>query len=586
MTSGHIRAAGAALLLAAAPLAGLPPAAAQQQTVGLFVNDVGACEGYTLLARMYGKRSLLINNDGLLVHSWNGCYDQVMSYLLEDGHLLRHVQLPAVDQRFHNAFGYGGRIEELDWDGTRVWEFELSSSQRLAHHDIEKLPNGNVLISVWEYHTRNEALAAGRNPATIMNALWSDAILEVRPTPPSGGTIVWEWRVWDHLIQDHDPTKANFGAVGDHLELLDLNFPQGIMIEDWNHVNSVKYNPSLDQIVLSSRIFSEFWVIDHSTTSQEAAGHAGGRSGKGGDILYRWGNPQVYRRGTAADQKLFSQHDAQWVPPDRPGAGDFLVFNNGNGRGDYSSVDEIVAPPMDRNRNYPILPGSPYDPTAPAWSYTSDPPEAFYSHMIGGVERQPNGNTLICEGNHGVIFEVTSDGTEVWRYVSPVGSNGPVHQGVAASWNNVFKARRYAPDYPGLVGKALTPGDPVELFERPYPVPGGSLLASKVTPAGDQIDVSWNATSCPSGDYNLLFGDLAEVSTYRLLGAECGIGVSGAHRWPQVPSGSLYFVVVGRDAMGVYESSWGHSRSGQERNGTKASFLCGATTKVVTSACP
>jgi hypothetical protein len=79
-------------------------------------------------------------------------------------------------------------------------------------------------------------------------------------------------------------------------------------------VNSVSYNAKLDQILISVRSFNEFWIIDHSVTTKEAAGHTGGRSGKGGDLLYRWGNPSAYRAGKTSDQKLFAQHDAHWIP--------------------------------------------------------------------------------------------------------------------------------------------------------------------------------------------------------------------------------------------------------------------------------
>ena len=101
------------------------------------------------------------------------------------------------------------------------------------------------------------------------------------------------------------------------------------MPADWTHFNSVDYNPELDQIVVSPREFGELWVIDRSTTIEEAAGRTGGNSGKGGSLLYRWGNPAAYKSGSRADQKLFYQHDPKWIPPGLPGAGNILVFNNG-----------------------------------------------------------------------------------------------------------------------------------------------------------------------------------------------------------------------------------------------------------------
>ena len=90
---------------------------------------------------------------------------------------------------------------------------------------------------------------------------------------------------------------------------------------DWLHINSVAYNPDLDQIMLSVFEFSEIWIIDHGTTTAEAAGHEGGKYGKGGDLLYRWGNPRAYRAGTVKDQKLFGQHNAHWIPRGFPARG-------------------------------------------------------------------------------------------------------------------------------------------------------------------------------------------------------------------------------------------------------------------------
>jgi hypothetical protein len=567
-----------AVLIAATVL----PASAQTQTVGLFINDERASEGLTLFGPKAGTTVHLINNDGLAVHMWETYINPAsMGYLLPNGNLLRAAKHGG------SGSGVGLRLQEFDWDGNVVWDFTMDSSQYNQHHDIEPLPNGNVLFVARETMSEAEATAAGRDPFAIPDGeVRPDAVVEIRPIPPNNGEIVWEWRVWDHLIQDIDPTKDNYGVVPEHPELIDINY--GSMNADWTHCNSVDYNPDFDQIIISCRKFNELWIVDHSTTTEEAAGHSGGNSGMGGDILYRWGNPAAYRRGTEADQELFGQHDAQWILPGYPGEGNILVFDNGLFRpaGAFSSIDEIV-PPVDGAGAYSIDPGAPFGPEDPIWSYVSTPPEDFYSGSLSGTERLLDGTTLICEALEGRLFEVTEGGEIVWDYVNPVSGSGPVAQGVPVSQEHaVVKIRRYRPDYPGFAGKDLTPGDPVELFNAPLPVPAGSLSASALSAPGDQIQVEWDASTCTSFDYHLLFGPLANVSTYELSGAECNIGTSGTHVWIDGSPGSLYFLIVGTDDTGVYESSWGRDSAGAHRNGTTASFRCGATTKVVSSTCP
>ena len=447
----------------------LPAQANSGQTVGLFSNEAGAHDGYTLFAPSRSKTTYLIDNDGRLIHSWASAYVPYASaYLLEDGSLLRTAQI----QNLTFADG-GGRVERFAWDGTLQWNFEYSDADHQPHHDIRMLPNGNVLILAWEYKTVAEAIAAGRRPALLTEGqLWPEHVIEVEPTGASGGNIVWEWHVWDHMIQEFDATKDNYGVVADHPELIHINYP-GAGVRDWLHANALDYNPQLDQIIVNVLTFGEFWVIDHSTTSAEAAGHTGGNSGKGGDLLYRWGNPEAYRAGGAGDQKLFAHHNAQWIEPGLPGAGNILVFNNGRFRtgGDYSSVDEIV-PPVDGFGNYSLAPGQAYGPAELTWTYAL--PNDLYSSFISGAQRQPNGNTLIDAGPLGTFIEVTPDGTVVWKYINPVTDTGPLAQGdpvpprgpgLPGQKNLVFRAYRYAPDYPGLYGQDLTPGAPIETID-------------------------------------------------------------------------------------------------------------------------
>ena len=442
---------------------------AQTQTVGLFLNDSSAFNGYTFFAPASYTNTYLINNEGLLVNSWEGTYTPALSaYLLENGNLLRTA---TISNPIFGGGGSGGLIQEFEWEGQLVWEFEYSTNLYYQHHDIEKLPNGNVLIVAWEYKSVEEAVTAGRDPSTLpQDMLWPDHIVEVQPDGSTGGNIVWEWHVWDHLIQDFDSTVLNYGVVSEHPELIDINYigtTQGGDRADWNHINAVAYNEEFDQIILSVHNFSEIWVIDHSTTTAEASGHTGGNSGMGGDLLYRWGNPLTYDRGTVSDQKLFAQHDAHWIETGLPGEGNILIFNNGRFRpgGNYSTIDEII-PPVDLNGNYTLIPDSTYGPDSLFWTYAAPVPTDFFAANISGSQRQPNGNTLICDGPAGKFFEVTNEGEIVWLYINPVIATGPMTQGdpIPPQQNRVFRAYRYAPDYPGFIGKDLTPGDPIEII--------------------------------------------------------------------------------------------------------------------------
>jgi hypothetical protein len=432
------------------------PAKTETPKRGLIINDAGALQGYTLLAPIMSTKTYLLDMQGRVVRTWESESSNTLStYLLENGHLLRHAKVS--QQAFGDGPGAGGHIQEFTWEGELVWDFKFASARQLAHHDICRLPNGHVLLTVWEKKAAQEAVAAGRRPETVGKSnLLPDCIVEVQPTAKTTGQIVWEWHVWDHLIQDHDKTKANFGDVGAHPELIDVNFGEGAMASivakkeeldklrsigyigsaspgarpgpvraDWLHCNALSYNAELNQIMLSSPEFSEIWIIDHSTTTAEAAGHTGGRSGKGGDLLYRWGNPRAYRAGTIKDQKLFYQHNAQWIPPGYPGEGHLLVFNNGRRRpgGAHSTVDELVLP-VGPDGRYEHKPGTAYGPDKPVWSYAAPKRADFYAEFISGTHRLPNGNTFICAGPTGTIFEVTPDKQVVWKYLNPARDMG------------------------------------------------------------------------------------------------------------------------------------------------------------------
>jgi hypothetical protein len=440
-----------------------------------------------------------MDNDGNVVHTWAaGSRPAFSVYLVENGDLLRTGEVQ--NSTFSGAGTRGGLVERLDANSSVVWSYTLSSNTEHRHHDIEPLPNGNVLMIAWEMITGPEAIAAGRDPSLLADGqLWPDKIVEVDPYT---NQVVWEWRAWDHLVQDYDAGKPHYGTVADHPELIDLNFVRTAGSADWLHVNRVDYNAGLDQIMLSVHGFDEIWIIDHATTTAEAAGPAG-------DLLYRWGNPRTYDAGTAADQVFYGQHDAQWIEAGLPGTGNILVFNNGRGRpeGNYSSIEELI-PPVDVNGNY-TLDGAAYGPDAVTWNYTADPPTDLYSQNISGTQRLGNGNTLICEGEDGDFIEVNAQGEVVWTY---------------SAGDAVFDVDRYETDDPGvqallgsdglLEGKRLVIrdyADPDDYSRRKiivYAKDAGSIHAPAASPmsTGATVVVQGNGPTLDSQTFNLPSG--------------------------------------------------------------------------------
>ncbi len=499
-------------------------------------NHLNREEGYILFTPERSTTTYLLDYNKEVVHTWENEYTPGHStYLLENGLLLRTIFLGA-----HPIFlsgGMGGGIQEIDWNGTIVWDYRYSSNSHLSHHDVQQLPNGNILMIAWETKNFSEAVTAGRNPSLLtMFGVWPDHIVEVKPTGPTSGDIVWEWHVWDHLIQDYDASKANYGVVADHPELIDINY--GTSTADWLHTNSIDYNEELDQILVSVHNFDEIWVIDHSTTTTESTGHTGGLYGKGGDLLYRWGNPIAYHTGTTNDQKLFGQHDVRWIKPGCPGSGDILIFNNGLGRpeGKYSSIDEIV-PPVDANGTYYHEQGSAFGPEEPKWMYTAEDPTDFYSYMISGAQRLENGNTIICDGKHGFFFEVTSEKETIWEYTNPYPT---------PNLNNVFTIERYASNYSGLSNIIQQPNNPN--------CPEGTTHGEK------GIEYTYSSTTTdPQNDSVYFMFDWGDSSSSDWIGPYAsGDIVNASHSWTR--KGNFDIKVKAKDSYG-HQSDWSNPLS-------------------------
>ena len=459
----------------------------QNWTMGLIYCNEEASLGYTLFSPIPSNTTYLIDHEGRELHRWSSPGEHrpaLSAYLLPDGDLLRTANIAQTAVGNFSGGGTGGKVERIAWDGTLEWSWEYSSTLHISHHDIEPMPNGNLLMIAWEERTEEEALQAGRNPAIASdspggeNNVWPDHIIEVKPVGSNDAEIVWRWYAWDHLIQDFDETKDNYGVVADHPELLNINYVGATGNQagraDWMHCNGLDYNSALDQIALSCRGMNEVYIIDHSTTTEEAAGHTGGNAGKGGDILYRWGNPQVYHKGLSSDQQFFAQHDVQWIEAGHPDEGGLIVFNNGVGRYPaYSSVD-IIHPPTD-NGTYVLEANGTFGPNLPSWTW--DQGEAMYSGAISGAQALANGNILVTHGTQGTLYEVNRDGDVVWEYIGPVGPDGSYVQGeplpegnrAGTTANAIFKATHYPVDHPAFTNRTMLGMDYIEHWNDSCP---------------------------------------------------------------------------------------------------------------------
>lgn len=357
---------------------------------------------YTFYSPKNTSKAYLVDLSGNIYHTWtfsSSARTGYSSYLLSGGVVLRTV---AKSGNYFTGGPICGQVQKVDWNGNIIWDFVYSTTAYCTHHDIHPMPNGNVLLIAYETKTPAQVTQAGCSQSITM---WPDKIVEIEPSGATGGNVVWEWHAWDHLSQSVNPAKDNYvTSIVGHPELLNINYKTQ---KDWLHMNGLDYNETLDQITFSCHNMNELYVIDHSTTTAEAAGHTGGNSGKGGDLLYRWGNPSAYQAPGTTNFNVI--HDAHWVPADCPRANYLVGFNNKGGPGNKSCID-FISPPYN-GYNYSITPGSAFAPASIDWRHTySGTP----SQNEGNSQQLPNGNTLITMSLSGYIYEIDSNQNVVW----------------------------------------------------------------------------------------------------------------------------------------------------------------------------
>ncbi|WP_223034825.1 aryl-sulfate sulfotransferase [Hanstruepera marina] len=348
-----------------------------------------------------GTKSYLLNKAGFKVYEWE--LDTRLGNDLEilpDGRLIGMFK---VDDPIFTFGGGGGIVKILNIDGTVDWEYEYASENYIAHHDVELLPNGNVMFLVWERIPMNEAIATG---VDTDHDIFTETLIEVNPT---SNQIVWEWHSFDHIIQDQFPALPNFGNLTNNPNLININY-NIIDNGDIMHANGIDHDPLNNVIYISVNYYSEVWVIDHSTTTAQAATSEGGNYNKGGNLLYRFGNPETYNN--VGERLFYNNHFANILENNVPGNGNVLIYMNGS-HIEQSTVYEFEMPSA-----LELTPNVNNEPTV-VWSFTDD--DLFYGRISGAVRLQ-NGNTLICEGDFG-FWEVSPLGEIAWKYSGDDGTS-------------------------------------------------------------------------------------------------------------------------------------------------------------------
>jgi hypothetical protein len=351
--------------------------------LGLTISKPGVQPGYVIFGAPDGH-AYAIDLKGNVARKWSAPEPgSELQYArpLANGNLLAQVRSAK------SVVGAAGAdsVIEITQDGRIVWKY--SDSTRFLHHDMERMSNGNTLLVC------SKDLDA---PQISRKRITDDCLIEVDPS----GKIVWEWQTADHIDDLELPHEVRAQIMEGYPsgQRTGLPAPTATRGFDYLHMNAASPIP-------------------------ESAGHTDPRFKPGNVIVsYRYINTLAL---VDKDSKkivwktvglTIGQHNPHFVPGGLPGTGNLLVFDNGY-------VDGNTNPYRASTRPYSrVLEINPLDKSI-VWEYTAEnsnrPIWTFFSHYISGVQRQPNGNTLICEGSNGRIFEVTPTGEIVWEYVNP-----------------------------------------------------------------------------------------------------------------------------------------------------------------------
>ena len=301
------------------------------------------------------------------------------------------------------------------------------------------LPNGNLLCSVSPPKDVALVKRLGGSMAALLELDWESNVVWHYRNPmlhhdyerlPNGNTLVLLWeempsdlsaQVKGGYISDEDPERMLGDVVWEitpdgkvvyewrawkHLDIEEDIICPLESRREWTHCNTVNVTPD-GNLLVSFRRTSVVGIVERVS----------------GDFRWKWGQGVISH-----------QHHPTYLDNGR-----ILKFDNGSHRrnNDYSRVIEV-----DPHSNEIV------------WEFKGEPLSSFYSFQISSAERLPNGNTLICEGASGRVFEVTESKELIWEYVNPFFFH---HELLGGLTNGTYRAYRYGPHHPALQGRDLNP---------------------------------------------------------------------------------------------------------------------------------
>jgi len=367
--------------------------------------------GYTLFAHTYEDASTgrggvahiyLIDMEGRPVHEWVATTAVQLTELLPDGTLAYSTR----DRSDLNTAG----VYYLTPDSSVTWSYHCRFD-----HDFHVMEDDHLMIHcLIDRITPPLGKELRRNPY----------IIEIDKETKD---LIWEWHGEEHL--------EDLEAFFDFSTLLDPERRARRVLKErmaWDP-QAQSISEEAREALLARQTWSFAFDWAHNNTCEvmgenEAASQD--RRFRPGNVLFSYRSLDIIG---VIDRKT-GQIVWAWGPGTLDGQhqptmldnGHILVYDNGTRRG-YSQVLEL-------------------DPLTGEimWDYTGDPKPSFFSPFISGVERLPNGNTLICEGSAAGdsrrprLFEVTPDREIVWEYLSPYADPGT---------HGIYRAQRYGADY-------------------------------------------------------------------------------------------------------------------------------------------